>query len=1633
MGLPLLTRSTRQLLAGSLLVSLWCPAALAVGRSNFDSFLQQRGSRPLPAAASAQAQARGLRILHTEPRVGVPTFVRADAPQPLAGVTMQVLTPDGAARAHLRGQASLYRLSGSDVSTAELKSVHRTGRGPVVVRYGQSLDGVEVFRGETSVVMNSRLELVALSGYLLPSDTPRRGTFRLGAPDVATRAFTDVTGETLGTGGFVEDGALPGGYVRLKPGSNASATSAHAVDAVRAKKVYYPTGDALEPAYYVELSAGKKDSADSEYMAYVVSAVDGRVLMRNSLTANDSFQYRVFAEKEGASESALLPFKGPQGWAGTPHPTGTPDGFQAPFVAPNLQKLQNYPFSRNDAWLPPGATQTRGNNVDAYADIMAPDGFQAGSDLRAVTTSPGVFDYTYDTSKSPDSSQTQRMAAVTNLFYVNNFLHDWFYDAGFDEAAGNAQASNYGRGGLENDSILAEAQDYSGRNNANMSTPADGGRPRMQMYVFDGYPELTVRAPSSLAGGLPTDSADFGKQSFTFEGSVKLLSTDAGQPVQGCDTFASGTFSGKVALVDRGGCAFTNKALNAQAAGASAVIIANNAPGGGAMAMSGSDPFITVPVLSVSYEVAQAWKQAVAANASTDIQVRMRRTPDLDRDGTVDNAIVAHEWGHYLSNRLIGNGNGLINSQGHAMGEGWSDVVALLLLTRESDRALPGNAQYQGVYNVAGYALSGGANDAYYFGIRRVPYSTDFTKNALTFKHIQAGQTLPTSHPVNGSRDGSMNAEAHYTGEVWATMLWDCYVSLLNAHPFAEAQERMKQYLVASYKATPVAPTILEARDALLSVVAASDAQDYQRFLQAFARRGAGMGAKGPDRDSGDHVGVVESYEAGNNLEVVSIQLDDSTSGCDKDGVLDAGESGLLTVTVRNTGVGSLAPFRGTVSSSSGTATFTFGTGGALGFPALAPGETASASLPVTLEAVNVLPPATAATTGFSIAFDEPSLPTSAATATYDARVDYDDLAGVSAKDDMDSALSMWTSTVHGGTAAWRREAVGSRTVYHAVDLPEISDEALTSPWMTVSATGNFEVVLTHRYSFESWYGGAPWFDGGAIELSTDGVTWYDVFKDLNAPPQTGLNYGTDYPIGAAGSDNPVTGHWGFVGISEGYPAFGVTRVGLGTKLAGQRVQVRFRVGSDSGVGAHGWDIDSVEFNGVVETPFSAQVAEASGGLRVCNQRPVAQVGADQEVSEFLPGTETRRTVQLSGLGSRDGDGQPLTYQWRQVAGPPVALSSTTDAQPTFVVDVPRDTVYAFELVVSDGIDFSAPKVTSVKVLNANRAPRAVVTAPKDVDERTVVTLDGSQSSDPDGDYIFYTWMQVTGGGKPVVKLSSTTANKTTFMAPDVKADTTLTFRMVVDDGQVYSEVQTVTVTVHSVDRAPVVDAGNAVSVKTREPVTLTGQASDPDGDALTLAWTQHADEPRVALTGANTPTLSFTAPDVDRETRLHFDLTVTASGVTATDTVEVTVLPVNRKPVAQGPSALAVTAGDAVTLQGGGADADGDTLTFAWRQVEGPAVTLLGADTATPNFTAPEVSSATRLAFELVVRDGTLQSDPVRAEVNVAPRVTAPPPPAATSPSGCSATGSGSPLMVLALLAFRPWLRRRRVGGNMP
>ena len=142
------------------------------------------------------------------------------------------------------------------------------------------------------------------------------------------------------------------------------------------------------------------------------------------------------------------------------------------------------PFGWHNINAGPGNdfTDTRGNNVFAQADRFAldlgvgprPDG---GTDL--------IFDFPFEIGEDP-AAYTD--AAVTNLFYWNNVLHDIHYEYGFDEVSGNFQFNNFGKGGFGTDQVIANAQsgaDVGIANNANFGTPPDGQQPTMNMFVFD--------------------------------------------------------------------------------------------------------------------------------------------------------------------------------------------------------------------------------------------------------------------------------------------------------------------------------------------------------------------------------------------------------------------------------------------------------------------------------------------------------------------------------------------------------------------------------------------------------------------------------------------------------------------------------------------------------------------------------------------------------------------------------------------------------------------------------------------------------------------------------------------------------------------------------------------------------------------------------------------------------------------------------------------------------------------------------------------------------------------------------------------------------------------------------------------
>ncbi len=207
----------------------------------------------------------------------------------------------------------------------------------------------------------------------------------------------------------------------------------------------------------------------------LVSADDGALLWRKNITDHQTqtATYSVYTDDSPAPAS--------------PSPALPGSGFQAPGISRTLVTLiGNEPPNtfNNLGWMTDGVNVTTGNNVNCGLDIVSPNGIDPGGQATGASR---VFDFAYSPAPGgtdPPSTAASRNGAITNLFYWTNVYHDRLYLLGFNEAARNFQTNNFGRGGLGNDAVLAEVQDYSGTNNANFSTPADGSAGRMQMYLF---------------------------------------------------------------------------------------------------------------------------------------------------------------------------------------------------------------------------------------------------------------------------------------------------------------------------------------------------------------------------------------------------------------------------------------------------------------------------------------------------------------------------------------------------------------------------------------------------------------------------------------------------------------------------------------------------------------------------------------------------------------------------------------------------------------------------------------------------------------------------------------------------------------------------------------------------------------------------------------------------------------------------------------------------------------------------------------------------------------------------------------------------------------------------------------------
>lgn len=1227
---------------------------------------------PSRGASVEEAARAGGSISAVDERRGVPSFLWAVGKKHAAPDA--VVMPDAAARHHLERFARAYGVSPAALGTAEVVHVHDVGRGAVVVTLRQRIDGVEVYRKDAKVMMKQDLELVAISGNLHPAATPQgkpgSRTFKIAPREALARAFEAFYSVPLPASGLKDAGRSEGGYERfeLTPTPAVAAAGLGFTEPARVKRVFFPVGDELVPAYFVEIYAGKTDEPNADYVRYVMAASDGRMLYREDLTAYDAFSYRVWAHPGDGR-----PFDSPHEDF-TPHPIGTPDNTSPGFAAPTLISMEGFNTNPNhaaDPWLSASAVQTLGNNVDAYSDHSAPDGFSNG-DMRATTTAAKTFDRTYDVTQEPTSSAAQIMASTTQLFYVNNWMHDYFYDSGFTEAAANAQANNFGRGGIGGDVLKAEAQDNAlggSRNNANMSTPADGVSPRMQMYIYNGVDVVRELSVAQLGTTSPSGVAAFGPQNYLVTGDLVVVNDGAGtSPTDGCEApwVNAADVVGKVVLIDRGVCGYKLKAVNAEAAGAIGVIIANSAANGNTPpALPNGDPTATVvviPAMSVGHASGNTLKAALEGGPLT---VTLHRQVGIERDGTLENTVVVHEWGHYLHHRLSECGTSMCS----AMSEGWGDFMSMFLVLREGD-------DLDGVFARSIYAAKY-KGDSGYYGSRRLPYTTNMSKNPLTYQHVQDGVTLPDIPMMPG---GATNAEVHNAGEIWTLMLFEGYVGLLKlsqvdppVYSFDEARRRMADYVVAGLKMAPIDASFTETRDAVLAAAFAQNPDDAVVLAEGFAKRGAGSCAVSPDRYSTDFIGAIETFALQPRFEIGAAQVNDSVKSCDLDGLLDAEEIGKVTIEVQNPGITPLVGAE--VHVATAVAGVTFPSGDTLVLPDVPPFSAVTAEFDVALDEsfaqIDIL--------ALDVTVENADACVTSQLLALTPRINLDDVLESSAMDDVESRLSPWERGGHLAGEIWARTP-GEPTnhLWHGIDLGNASDTWIETPDLLVSTTESFQLHFEHAYQFEV-SGKAPgitYWDGGVIEISDDGgASWSDI--SMYAAPGYNATLTTS-------TSNVLTERPAYGGQNPSYPGVDPVALDLGTALAGQTVRVRFRIGTDGSVGALGWSLDNLMFIGISNTPFPTITADEG----LCQLLPEADAGADQTVHSL-------DAVTLDASASSDPNGDALSFAWSQSAGPPVDAWATAGEKAIFVAPkVEEETTLTFEVEVSDGQGTTTDTVT---------------------------------------------------------------------------------------------------------------------------------------------------------------------------------------------------------------------------------------------------------------------------------------------------------------------------------------------------
>ncbi|WP_426476379.1 T9SS-dependent M36 family metallopeptidase [Chryseobacterium sp. CBSDS_008] len=598
-----------------------------------------------------------------------------------------------------------------------------------------------------------------------------------------------------------------------------------------------------------ELFVSDKNSADVWHV--IADAGTGEILTKDNMTVSCSFENN--ADDHSRTETPEVSHTAYTALAGTEEKERIKTASR---LLPNNASYKVYPLPTEaptfgprslisnpwdltaspEGWHSDGTnsyTITRGNNVYAYSD-------QNNTNTPGYSPDGGssrIFDFPFADGRY-DNPFTYKDAAITNLFYMNNKMHDLFYKFGFTESARNLQTNNFGNGGIGGDAVRAEAFDGSGLNNANFSPGYEkmvNGQPqvqtpRMQMFLYDRIQtaddpivRYQYNSPASIVNRpkVMTAGASFGP----LYGPPVTGDLAVSVPADACTAPAAGSLANKIAIITSANCEFGLKALNAQNAGAVGVIMyrpSSDIPS--AMGAGNYGTQVTIPAINIG-KTEGLFLIGELNNGST-----INTTLNFDYSGfknaCYDNGTMAHEYGHGISNRLTAQGYSCLSSTNSTeqMGEGWSDFFGIMVTARPGDTSsiARGHSTY-----TKNEPTTGNGN-------RLAKYSPDFSINDYTY-----GKT-------------NTNTEVHQIGFIWATMLWDLAWKYIEKYGYnndvlassASGNAKVLQIVINGLKLQPCSPTFIDGRDAILQAdVIGNGGADKCMIWNTFARRGLGVNA----------------------------------------------------------------------------------------------------------------------------------------------------------------------------------------------------------------------------------------------------------------------------------------------------------------------------------------------------------------------------------------------------------------------------------------------------------------------------------------------------------------------------------------------------------------------------------------------------------------------------------------------------------------------------------------------------------------------------------------------------------------------------------------------------------------------